>query len=151
MGNFISKNHRIATAKRLSEGVGDEWYGFIASPNGTEAVRGTDEVSLDKLRRQILAHAKINDDGFALMANYTPNADNNNLIALTNLSFYGENDDDDGSDVVIDYTDGLTLKVFKVLHKGVATGGTHIKISDFDTNENEMKRNLLLIVRKMLK
>ena len=137
MGNFISKNHRIATAKSLSEGVGEEWYGFIASPEGTEAVKSIDEVSLDKLRRQILAHSPIGNNNFALMANYTPN--NNDLIALTELSYYGQKTDDDGSDVVIDYTDTLTLKVFKVLYIGEVSGGdgTHIKISNFDTNLKE--------------
>ena len=139
MGNFISKNHRIATAQRLAESVGEEWYGFIASPNGTDAVNSTDEVSLDRLSRQILAHAKINNDGFALMANYTPNADNNDLIALTALSYYGQKTDDDGSDVVIDYTDTLTLKVFKVLHIGTChqASGTHIRINDFVPNIDE--------------
>ena len=138
MGNFISKNHRIGTAQRLAEGVGEDWYGFIAGPKGSTPVTKTDAASLDNLSRQILAHAPISNNNFALMANYTPNGDNNSLISLADLSYYGENDADDGSDVVVDYTD-TELKVFKVLYKGGITGGngTHIKISDFDINLKE--------------
>ena len=138
MGNYISKNHRIGTAQRLAEGVGEDWYGFIASPEGTDAVTGTDEVSLDKLSRQILSHAKINNDGFALMANYTPN-DDSGFVALSTLYYYGEKDgtpdEDNGNDVVVDYNQ-VDIRVYKILYRGVITGdaGTHIKISEFGTD-----------------
>ena len=134
MGNFISKNHRIATAKSLSEGVGEKWYGFIASPEGTEAVNSTNDVSLDKLRRQILAHSPIGDNNFALMANYTPNTINNDLIALADLSYYGQKPDDDGTDVVIDYNQ-VDIKVYKVLYKDkTGSDGEYIKKGEFSIN-----------------
>ena len=138
MGNYISKNHRIGTAQRLAESIGEEWYGFIASPEKAEPVRGenaTDEVSLDKLSRQILVHAKITDDGFALMANYTPNATENGLIALNTLSYYGDGEDD-GNDVVIDYNQ-VDIRVYKILYKDIqGSVGDYIKISDFATSSD---------------